>query len=268
MKQREIVLSLWGMKRIWKVFLFVLIVSQTSCRYLYPNLMFQQRDYKYLELAKKQVKSYVIEAGDQLTVQVFSRDGFRILDIIGMTGVENTGSRFNNLNQRQMGMNFLVDQDGFVKLPIFGNIYVQGYTEPELEYILEEKLSALYVEPFVVLTVINRRAFVFVGSNAQIVSLNQAPTKLIEVIAKAGGIPDNLKAYKIRLIRGDLQNPSIKLIDLSTLDGIKDADLIVQSNDILYVEPRRRITLDIWREVAPYLGIATSFSTFLLLLTR
>ena len=93
------------------------------------------------------------------------------------------------------GIPYLVDYEGFAKLPIIGQFYVKGYTETELERVLEEKYSTLFVSPYVVVTVSNRRCFVFEGSSGSVVSLNEAPTNLFEIIAKSGGIATNMKSY-------------------------------------------------------------------------
>lgn len=230
----------------------------SSCRVFYPNMMFKQKDYQYFELAQKTVEEYIIKKGDQFTLRVFARDGFKLVDIVNnqSAGVINTGG----------GGAYLVDNEGFAKLPIIGEFYVHGYTESELERILEEKYSSLFVDPYVILTVTNRRAFVFKGSSASVVPLNESPTNLFEVIAKSGGIGNDLKAYKIKVIRGDLKNPQITIVDLSSIEGMRNADLIVQSNDIIYIEPRRRIVSDALREVAPILAWATTILTTIALI--
>lgn len=235
---------------------FGLLLLMSSCKVFYPNMMFKQKDYQYFELAQKEVDEYVIKKGDQFGMRVYSRDGFRLIDIVNGT---------NAIQVNNSGI-FLVDNEGFAKLPIIGEFYVNGYTESELERIMEEKYSNLYVDPYVVLTVTNRRAFVFKGSSASVVSLNESPTNLFEVIAKSGGISGELKAYKIKVIRGDLKNPQITIIDLSSLEGMRNADLIVQSNDIIYIEPRRRIVSDALREVTPILAWATTIITTIALI--
>jgi polysaccharide export outer membrane protein len=116
--------------------------------------------------------------------------------------------------------------------------------------------------------VLNRKAFVFKGSNAQIISLNESPTNLIEVIAKSGGIENELKAYKIKIIRGDLKNPEIIKVDLSTLEGLRNAELIIQANDIVYIEERYRIASELLTEITPILTIATTLTTIILLITN
>ena len=53
----------------------------------------------------------------------------------------------------------------------------------------------------------------------------------------AGGLADKGRAARIKLIRGDLADPEVYLIDLATIEGISQADIILQANDIIYVEP-------------------------------
>ena len=60
-------------------------------------------------------------------------------------------------------------------------------------------------------------------------------TTLFEALAQAGGLNGG-KAYKIKIIRGDLRNPQIFLVDLSTIKGVVKSDFVLQANDIIYIE--------------------------------
>jgi polysaccharide export outer membrane protein len=256
--------------------IFCALCSLPACKVLYPNLMFQQKDYKFFELREQEINQYIIKPGDQFSIRVFSRDGFKLLDIInsnstdGSTGNISSGSNAaaNQNNTTTTGFLYLVDHDGYAKLPIVGEVYVKGYSESELERFLQERFALFFVEPFVDVRVANRRAFVFSGANATVVPLNQAPTNLLEVIAKAGGIATNLKAYKVKIIRGDLKNPEVVLIDLSTIEGLKNANLTVQSNDIIYIEQRKRVVSDGLNLVIPLVTISTTLTTLYLLVKQ
>ena len=99
-----------------------LFLSLPSCKILYPNIMFQQKDYQFFELAKKQVDQYIIQKGDQFSIRVYSRDGFRLIDIMGSGGLSGgSGS-------------FLVDNEGFARLPIIGEFYVLYKTDMKKIY--------------------------------------------------------------------------------------------------------------------------------------
>ena len=264
-------------KKIHYVLGILLLFSASSCRTLYPNEMFKQKDYQFFELAKKKVEEYVIQPGDELTLEVYSRDGFKLVDVLGGTfnsiaaASGGTASAAANANSTSTANGpgtkheYTVDKEGFAKLPVLGMLYVKGFTQNELENQLAQRYASLFVNPFVILRVSNRRVFVFRGEVASVVELNNSPTSLPEVLAKSGGLTRQLKAYNIKIIRGDLTNPQVRIINLSTLEGLRTADLIVQSNDIIYVEQKRTAIIDGINLVLPVLSAFTSaVSVFLL----
>jgi polysaccharide export outer membrane protein len=193
------------MKNSWLVLLVVGLMSLNSCKLFYPNQMFRQKDYQFFEFATKQLNEYTIESGNQLSVQVYSRDGFKLIDVLGggesntmpsnnsnVAGAPNNNSSITSTNSATNRVNYLVDNDGFARLPILGEFYVRGYSHKELEKVLAEKYSSLFVDPFVIVKVNNRRVFVFKGSSGgDVVYLNETPTSLIEVLAKTGGLDQN-----------------------------------------------------------------------------
>ncbi len=261
------------MRQIYLLCLFfvLLLVLTPSCKLVYPGLMFQQGKYQSFELQEKLVDQYVIQPFDQLTIAVFSRDGFKLIDVLG-SGGENVnigmGGMNGNMNgnmNRRAGVDLIVDKDGYLRIPVIGELNVKGYTETELERLIAERMSAFVVAPFVEARVTNRRCFLFKGFEGSVVSLNNVPTSLFEVIARSGGISQNNKAYKIKLIRGNFNNPQIFIIDISTIEGMQKANLIVQSNDIIYIEPRRQYIRDILRETSIIFTIVNSVTSFYLL---
>jgi polysaccharide export outer membrane protein len=260
-------------KKIYYFLGILVLLSTSSCRILYPNEMFKQKDYQFFELAKKKVEEYVVQPGDELTLEVYSRDGFKLVDVLGggfgsssgaaptsalATGNTSTSSGSNSSSSKHT---YLVDKEGFAKLPVLGMLYVRGYTQNELETQLAQRYASLFVNPFVILRVSNRRVFVFRGEVASVVELNNAPTSLPEVLAKAGGLSRNLKAYNIKIIRGDLANPQVRIINLATLEGLRTADLTVQSNDIIYIEQKRTVLADAIILLAPIVTTISSAIT-------
>ena len=94
---------------------------------------------------------------------------------------------------------------------------------------------------------------------------------LIEVLALAGGLDGGSgsggtsngfyrfggKADNIRIIRGDLKNPRVQQVDLTTLDGMRRANLQMEPNDIIYVDPVRRPVLETLTDAGPVIGFVT-----------
>lgn len=261
------------MKRLLPFIAVILALALLpSCKTLYPNIMFQQGDYQFFELAQKQLEQYVIRPGDVFTLRVYSRDGFKLIDVLGnvrddqMAGV---GISLSNADVTNAELTrYIVDNEGFANIPVLGQFYLKGFTEAEVERTLAEKYAGLFVDPYVVFRVVNRRAIVFKGGVGTVIQLNESPTNLLEVLAKAGGLDEGTKAYNIKIIRGDFKNPQINLVDLSTVEGLRKADLSIQANDIVYVEKRRRVAADVFREVTPYLSLLSTVTTVIILAIR
>ncbi len=229
---------------------------------LHPSLMFQQKDYQYFELAQKKIEQYTIQPGDEMSIEVYSRDGFKLVDVVG--SVLNSTSHSGNASN----IIYLVDNEGFAKIPILGQFYVKGYSEAELEKVLAERYAGLFVDPYVIVRVNNRRAIVFEGEDAKVIKLNSTPANLIEVLAQVGGIHMYGKAFRVKIIRGDLKNPEIHVVDLSTLEGIRKADLTIENNDIIYIEKKTNYARELLKDITPVIALVTSLSTLIFLAAR
>jgi polysaccharide export outer membrane protein len=248
------------------IYLFVIAIIITSCNINSSIMLKTKKDYQYAEFPTEPPREYRMSANDIFTFQMYSNDGFKLVDV---TGPENS----SRIGATQNVINYLVEFDGYAKLPILGRISMKGLTIREAENMLEEKYAAFYNKPFVMLNVINKRIIVFPGASgvvggggsggssggsARVINLVNNNTTLLEALALAGGIQVTGKSKKIKLIRGDLKNPNVYLIDLSTIDGIKKADIIMQNGDIIYVEPIPNYAGGVVSQLAPYLSLLSS----------
>lgn len=240
-----------------QLILLVLVTAVlTSCKVLNPSIMLRTgKDFQYDQNPDTAVKEYKLHANDRLTFRLLANDGFRLVDM--QNGGETNGSNFSSQTN---SITYLIEFDGQVKLPIIGRVYMEGLTIRQAEKLLEDAFKDYYKNPFVMLEVINKRVIVFPGSggNAQVVTLINENTTLIEAVASAGGIPENGKAHRVKLIRGELTDPEVYLVDLSTIEGVKQADMVLQANDIIYVEPRLNFTTELLKEISPVISIVSS----------
>ena len=223
-----------------------------SCRSINPNQMFKtDKDYEYAkDTATVRTGEYMMAPGDRIDMRFYSIEGFRLVDVTNTTNT--TGPE---------GVNYIIEADGLVKLPILGKVKLAGLTLRESEKMLEEKYSTYYVSPFILLRVTNRHVYVFYEDNGHglLVNLINDNTTIIDAIAAAGGLSENSKAWRIKVLRGDLRDPKIYLIDLSTVEGMKQSNLTVQSNDIIYVEATPHTKQKILAQITPIVGIISGF---------
>lgn len=235
------------------LFLSGLLVFFSSCGWLNPSIMLQTgKDFQYTKNPDStKISDYKISPNDFIQFSIYSNDGFKLIDL-SSTGLNTAGLKGD--------LQFLVESDGNVKLPILGRRKLSGYTIREAELILEESYSSFYVKPFVLMKITNRRVIVFPGSagNAKIIPLVNNNTTLIEAIALSGGIAEDGKARQIKLIRQNKDKNDVYLIDLSKIDGIQQANMVLQANDIIYVDQRIRYSSKLIIELAPILSLVSS----------
>ena len=252
-----------------KLFFFLFIFSSvlnSSCRNINSNILFKipkGDDFKYDSIPLVPEENFKLAPGDRFSFIFGTNDGEKI--ILSQSGVQNT-TNGNNQNSSiafqnsQRQITYLVRQDGTSNLPVLGSISVAEKTIVELEEEIRLLLSENYINPFVQIRVTNQRVIIFPGKgDAQVVGITNANTSLLEAIALAGGIRNEGRANSIKLMRKTKTGKrEIYKIDLSTIDGLNHAQMIVQSNDYIYVDFKPRFASAFLAEVTPWLSLLTT----------
>jgi protein involved in polysaccharide export with SLBB domain len=271
--------------------ILLLLSSCASSRYYNQRLLFRLTDEKgnRLDTAKLRVavnrtdRNYRIQPNDFLDVRVYTNKGERIIDPNGELqfgspagpspsltprGSGSTGSRatVSRTGGAASGLELLVQADGTVDMPVIGRVQLSRLSLRQADSTLQVLYSPYYREPFVQTRVTNNRVIVLGASGGQVLALANDNMNLIEVLALAGGVDGGGggggggvyryggKTTNIRIIRGDLKNPQIEQIDLSTISGMRRANLQMEPNDIVYIEPVRRRFLEGLTDAGPVLS--------------
>ena len=190
-------------------------------------------------------KNYVIRANDLLEFRVYTNKGEQIID--PNNELQGQGQNSQNVgaqNQRE----FQVLDDGTIKLPLIGIVKLEEMKIRDAEDYLEKKYNEFYKDAFVRLRYLNKRVIVLGATGGQVITLENENTTVLEVVALAGGIDENGKADNLRLIRGDLQQPTVFLIDLTTIEGMKKSMTEARPGDIIYIEPKVKIVTESARD--------------------
>ncbi len=245
------------MRRILLFLAGAIVVFLSGCGVNSDIMLQTEKDYPFDTIPEQKSPQYRISPNDIVQFRLFANDGFQLIDITSGTGDQGGGRRLSSRNT----VDYQVDHEGRVKLPILGWINIEGYTIREAELMLEKKYSEYYNKPFVMLNVTNRRVIVFPGSggDAQVITLKNNNVTVIEALALAGGVSRRGKANKIKLIRrAPDKERKVFLMDLSTIKGMNKAEMVVQANDIIYVEPTSQVAREVLREVAPIVSLLSS----------
>ena len=223
------------------------------------NLMLKtDKDYVFAEIdsINSTKEEYRLDVNDIIQFRFFTNNGQRILDL---SASSDPGQ--NQLFNPNNAISYVIQKDSLINFPAIGKVNIVGKSIREAELFLESSYSNLYVNPFVQISVTNRRVIVFPGNggDAKVLYLANNNTTLLEAIALAGGIAERGRASRIKLIRKyDNGQRQVYRIDLSTIEGLKYTDILVQANDYIYIEPVPEIGRELLKEVAPIVSLISS----------
>lgn len=241
-------------RRSWWAILAITVIL-TGCT-INRDIMFKTpTDYQFKAYSDTSSRALLLQPNDVLQFRLFSNDGFKMIDLIS-----EGGAREANILNRNL-FTYVIESDGEVKLPLLGRVQVSRMTLRQAEHMLEERFSAYYNKPYVQLFVVNRRVVVFPGGggDAKVVTLENNNTTLLEVLARAGGMAKRGDARKVKLFR---LNPdgtrSTFQFDMSDIEGLRHADIVMQGDDVLYVQPNPELAREAIQDLQPIITLLTS----------
>ena len=246
------------------------ILMLDSCTINSNRMLKAPRGFAYdnIETELNEIE-YKINVNDQLTFQLYTRNGSQLVDMYTQNTKEENILRL--MQFQNIGSLYLVREDSLIDFPIIGNYNIVGKTIREAEIYLKKLYSKFYVDPFIVLGVNTKRVFLFKGNtngDASVVPLTFNNMTLFEVIASAGGIGQKNSSKKIKIIRKTNDGDKIFNVNLSTIEGIKYGNMIMQSHDVIYIKPNFNVDLTVFQGFQSIFTIISSISILLLTLNQ
>lgn len=233
----------------------VLITLLSGCT-INRDIMFRtSMDYEFDTYVDSAQSSLILQPNDMIQLRLFANDGFKMIDLVS----ENS-TREASFLQRTM-FNYFIEGDGQVKLPVIGRVPIAGRTLREAESYLEGLYTTYYNKPFVQVQVSNRRVVVFPGGggDARSVVLENNNTTLLEVLGAAGGISPRGNAHKVKVFRyGPDRQRLVYQFDLSDISGLRYADMVMQGDDVVYVQPNPELAREVLSDLTPLITLMSS----------
>ena len=225
---------------VFAVGIFVVFLS--SCSYK-QNQAYFERNSREVEAGVKaenyQPIEYKVKAGDVLLVRNLQSIKL-ITDDASSTGTTSSGPSGGAAGA---GLEYQVDNDGAIPVPVLGRVQVAGLSKLEIA----KKLDDLYRKnvlknPIIDVKVVSLKVTLMgeVKKPGNYPLLNDETT-LMQMLGEAGGLTDKGNEKKIRIVRGEGLNSKQTIdIDLSDLASLSNPSTILQNQDIIYVEQNRR----------------------------
>lgn len=198
----------------------------------------------------KDQREHIIAVDDEIGLHVFANKAETLIN-------PETGQ---NISVAAQNVSYRVLKDSTVFLPGIGTFKLAGKTISEAEVLLQHEYGKYVIDPLVLLKISNKRVYVFKGgrnSSASVIDFDSPNATLIEALSKAGGIAEG-RSDKIFLIRENNNEIRFYKIDLSVAENAQLGNIVMQSNDIIYVAPQLFVSRRLLEEITPLLSIATT----------
>jgi polysaccharide export outer membrane protein len=243
------------MRKIPLLILLALIFNACGKRLVY----FQEKEEssnqleKILLAPKPNPRGHIITNGDILNVQM-NTVNTAVMEKFNLGRMETEG---------QSGPSgVMVDEEGYVFLPVAGKLKVNGLTLAQAESMLIDTL-ANYLTDFHLSLKLSGFRVVVLGAVKQpgVKILTGDQATLIDALSISGDLMVDGRPSEMKIIRDVNGEKKTIIADLSDLDVFRSEAYYLQSNDIIYIEPLQR------RYVRENLQYITLFTTLINLAT-
>lgn len=165
---------------------------------------------------------------------------------------------------------YLIDEEGYIDLPVLGRVQAEGLTRRELRDFLLPQYKEYLDNPILNIKIMNFRVSIL-GDVRQpgVKIVPNERISIIEVIALAGDLNPTAERKNILVVRERQGERHEYRIDLTGKDFVNSPVYYLEQNDIVYVEPNlaARTQGTFWRTTLPtVISIATVALTTVLLI--
>lgn len=229
--------------------MFILVSFISSCTTTRDTNFLQNipKDYKPIEEPE-----YRVIQGDQIRIKIYSLYG----------SLEKELGAFAN------GGVLNVRQDGTIKIPYLGKVYVEDLSLYEIGTLLTEKFGAMGEGVTATATLDNMSITMLGEMGTKRIGMTRPIMTIYEVMALST-VP-NLSGdrKKVTLVRQLKDGSIVKEFDLRTKDIVDSEFFYIQPNDVIYVGKSKEGFIGNGTTLGGVLGVATSLIGIVLLLVR
>ncbi len=232
-----------------------------------------QRDIEYMQLNESsnkifkeaEISDYKLKPNDELYIQITSLD-------------ETAANVFSNSSSQQIGnvggiqpygaslASYTINKDGYLLLPIIGNVMVKDKTLKQVSEMLKDSLKNILSQPNVSVKLVNRYISVL-GEvrNPGHFAYAQEKLSIYDALGLAGDMTIYSNRKEVTLARNENGKNSIIMLDLTKPEILESNYYYLRPNDMIYIKPLKKRVWGI--KEFPFAVILSSISTALLVYT-
>jgi polysaccharide export outer membrane protein len=234
---------------IRKILLIAFIACLASCT-SQKKLVYFQGQVPSLKDGAFKLKIY---PGDILSIDVFTlnAEAFPFLAQPGEKSISDSRSSYER--------GYVVNEKGEVKIPLIGNVTLNGLTIQEATDLIESKFIVYMENPIISIRKLNFKVTVLgeVNKPGTYNIFNERAT-LPEVLGLAGDLTGFGNRTNVKIIREENNESKQFTIDLTSANALSAETYFLHPDDLVYVEPTRKRA---FQNVSPAVTVFTSIST-------
>lgn len=243
--------------------LAILFILVSSCVTQSKVELLQDIRTSPVKFSEAELPDYRLKSNDELFIRVNSLDA-------AATDVFSNASAQVSMNAGTIQpygaslLSYSIDKDGYLLLPVLGQILVKDKTLSEVSVLLKDSLSHVLSQPIVTVKLVNRYVSVLGEVNAPgHFPFAQDKLTVFDAISLAGDVTDYGNRNEVILIRNE-NNENVRVsIDLTKSEILSSSYYNLRPNDIVYVKPLRK---KFWgMRQFPFSVVLSSITTALLI---
>ena len=240
----------------YSVLIALFFIVMGSCVPLRRQVTFSDKDRH--SLRQKQLLDTVVQT---LPYEYRIRKG----DVLGVNIVSIVSSTYsltnvvNNSGSVETGTGYLVNDTGYVEIPIIGLVKVEGELISDVSAKLKAIASDYLNNVTVVVRLLNFKISVF-GEKVGNVTSPDGKVTIIDAIAQIGGVTEFTNLRRVKIIRRQDGGDKIHIfyVDISDLNIIKSKNYYLMPDDVLVLEPLKVKNVKYYQAFVGYFTTAVS----------
>ena len=210
----------------------------------------------------------LIQPTDLLRIDVESVDPAASAPFNLQEQAQGGSAQANPLNI-QFFQGYLVDEDGFVDLPLLGRVEAAGQTLESLQFLVRGRLREYLVNPVVNVRFLNFKVTILGEvTTPGVITMPNSRVTILDAIGMAGDLTDYANRDNILLVREEDGVRTYNRISLQSDNIFSSEFYYLKQNDVIYVDPikaRTATVSDPAQRLLSYLGPIISIATSVIL---
>lgn len=182
---------------------------------------------------------YKIQPYDRLDIRIVTINN-EVNEYFRNYNGEGNINRTNANNQGRMMIGYLVNDSGYVVLPLLGAIEVHEKTISEAEEVIQNEADNYLRESRVIVRLLNYR-ITFLGEIGRegVLEVNSDKINILDALAQMGGLTEYAKRESILIVRYQNNKYNTYRVDVTDRALLESEKYFLIPNDMVIIEPIR-----------------------------